>query len=323
MAADCSIVARADLSDHRGGRHMKPPTRITFCAAAALLPCAALVHVARVHHASLVLSHYAAGRAGNCTLAESFQGEGLSRLQAANVDEIRASSRVVRQDGPYALLDTPLGQYWVPAGSRDALTYDLSEQKRNIYGNRIRPGDIVLDAGASVGVFTRKALGAGAAKVIAIEPAPENIECLRRNFSAEIANGRVVIYPKGIWDKDDVLKLAIDPHDSAQDTFVRALDGPEYIEAPLTTVDRLVRELGLPRVDFIKMDIEGAERKAIVGARNAIAQFRPRMALCIYHLAGDETAIPKLVREAYSGYRVSKTCLCGADKIVPEVAFFY
>jgi len=104
--------------------------------------------------------------------------------------------------------------------SGDALIYDLAEQKRNIYGNRIRPGDVVLDAGANIGVFTRKALWAGASKVVAIEPAPENLECLQRNFAAEIADGRVVLYPKGVWDKDDVLKLRVDPTDSARDTFV-------------------------------------------------------------------------------------------------------
>src|SRR5262252_2026765 len=82
------------------------------------------------------------------------------------------------------------------------------EQKRNIYGGRIHAGDVVLDAGANVGVFVRKALWAGASKVIAIEPAPENLECLRRTFAHEVARGQVVIYPKGVWGRPDVLKFA-------------------------------------------------------------------------------------------------------------------
>lgn len=77
-----------------------------------------------------------------------------------------------------------------------------------------------MHAGANVGVFTRKALWAGASKVIAIEAGPENLECLRRTFAAEIADGRVVLYSKGIWDKDDILKFAINPANSAMDTFV-------------------------------------------------------------------------------------------------------
>ena len=200
---------------------MKLDTRLTFCCVAVSLPLAALVTgVGRSHHTFLVMSHYFGGRAGNCTLAESFEGEALSRLQFGNIDAVRASSRVIRKDDRYSLWSTPYGEFWMPPASGDALIYDLAEQKRNIYGNRIRPGDVVLDAGANIGVFTRKALWAGASKVVAIEPAPENLECLQRNFAAEIADGRVVLYPKGVWDKDDVLKLRVDPTDSARDTFV-------------------------------------------------------------------------------------------------------
>jgi len=299
------------------------PKAVGFGVFAVALPVAALIQAARTHHASLVLSHYFGGRAGNCSLAESFEAEALSRLQADNVGDLRASSRVVRKDERFSLWSTPLGDYWMPSASGDSLVYDLAEQKRNIYGTRLQPGDIVLDAGANVGVFTRKALWAGAAKVIAIEPGPENLECLRRNFAAEIADGRVVIYPKGIWDKDDVLKLSVDPASSARDSFVRPIDNAQFIEAPLTTVDELVAELKLPRVDFIKMDIEGAEQRAITGARNTIATYRPRMALCIYHVKGDEIMVPRLVREANPNYQVKETCLCAQDRIQPEVAFFY
>jgi FkbM family methyltransferase len=272
------------------------------------------------HHVPLVLSHYWNGRAGNCTLAESFTSEALERLQLDNVNELGRSMRVIRRDERFSLWSTPLGEYWVPTGN--AVVYDLAEQKRNIYGTGIHRGDVVLDGGANVGVFTRKALWAGASKVIAIEPGPENLECLRRTFAAEIADGRVAVYPKGIWDKDDVLKLSVDPADSARDSFVRPIENARFIDIPLTTVDKMVEELHLTRVDFIKMDIEGAERKAIVGARNTIAKYRPRMALCIYHVKGDEIAVPQLVGQIVSNYKVTKTCLCALDRIQPEVAFF-
>ena len=290
--------------------------------ALAVIPIAALVNVVAVHHAGLVLSHYFAGRAGNCSLTEAFQAENLSRLQAANVEEIRAGSHIIRSDGHYTLWTTPDGEYWLPSGDHDGVIYDLGEQRRNIYGTHLHRGDIVLDAGANVGVFTRKALNFGAAKVIAIEPGPENVECLRRTFASEIASGRVVVYSKGIWDKDDVLKFKIDPVDSAKDTFVRNIENAEYVEAPLTTVDKLVAKLHLPRVDFIKMDIEVAEQRAVVGARQTLAQFHPRMALCIYHVQGDEFRVPKLVHDANPNYQVRKTCFCGKDRITPEVAFF-
>jgi FkbM family methyltransferase len=302
---------------------MHTPTRVAFCCAIVALPAGLLWNLASQHHMWLLLSHYFGGRAGNCTLAESFEAEALVRLQMDNVEAIRSGSRVIQKDDRFSLWETPAGKYWIPSASGGAVIYDLAEQKRNIYGTRIRPGDIVLDAGANVGVFTRKALWAGAAKVIAIEPAPENVECLRRNFAAEIADGRVVVYPKGVWDKDDVLKMHINPTNSAQDSFFRKFDGEQFIELPLTTIDKMVAELGLPRVDFIKMDIEGAEQRAVVGAKNTIASFRPRMALCIYHVADDPTMVPKRVHDAFSGYKVTKTCLCQSDRVQPEVAFFY
>jgi hypothetical protein len=115
----------------------------------------------------------------------------------------------------------------------------------------------------------------------------------------------------------------VDPADSARDSFVRPIENAQTIEAPLTTIDKMVEELRLPKVDFIKMDIEGAEQKAIAGAKKTIAAYRPRMALCIYHVQGDEVMVPKLVTGIAADYKISKTCLCAQDKIQPEVAFFY
>src|SRR5437588_10416559 len=158
--------------------------KVSFFLIALALPSVALLKVSQAHHGFLVLSHYFGGRAGNCTLAESFEGEALSRLQVENADGIRSSSKVIRRDDRFSLWSTPAGEYWMPTASGDALIYDLAEQKRDIYGRRVHSGDIVLDAGANVGVFTRKALWAGASKIIAIEPGPENLECLRRNFAA-------------------------------------------------------------------------------------------------------------------------------------------
>jgi FkbM family methyltransferase len=289
--------------------------------ALAIPPAAALLNVAMYHHAGLVLSHYFGGRAGNCTLAEAFQAEALSRMQLANVDDISKSSRILRTDGQYTLWATPAGEYWIPSHTGPVF-YDLGEQQRNIYGTNFHAGDIVLDGGANVGVFTRKALNAGASKVIAIEPGPENVECLRRTFATEIADGRVVIYPKGIWDRDDVLKLSVDPVDSAKDSFVRPIENAQVIQVPLTTVDKLVEELHLPRVDFIKMDIEGAEPRALQGSKDTIAKFHPRMAICIYHVKGDEVNVPRIVNATYAGYKFRKSCFCANDKIIPEVAFF-
>jgi hypothetical protein len=62
--------------------------------------------------------------------------------------------------------------------------------------------------------------------------------------------------------------------------------------------------LGLDRVDFVKMDIEGAERHALAGASEMIARHRPRMAICVYHLSDDPQVIPAAVLKAIRDYRI-------------------
>ncbi len=59
------------------------------------------------------------------------------------------------------------------------------------------------------------------------------------------------------------------------------------------TVDATCARLGLDRVDFIKADIEGAERYAVRGARQTLTRFAPKVALCIYYLPDDPEAIGK------------------------------
>ena len=77
----------------------------------------------------------------------------------------------------------------------------LSEQEQRIYGapgdRGVHPGDVVFDCGAHVGTYTRESLKAGARLVVAIEPAPDNLEYLRRNLAKEIAAGQGSWFQRG------------------------------------------------------------------------------------------------------------------------------
>jgi predicted RNA methylase len=100
-----------------------------------------------------------------------------------------------------------MGLCWTVSHDR-FLKFALGEQKMEIYGGdevAVKAGDVVLDCGANVGVFTRMALNRGAGLVVSIEPAPGTVECLRRNFEKEIAAGRVIVVPKGVWSHPEVL----------------------------------------------------------------------------------------------------------------------
>ncbi len=298
---------------------------LRYLAAALVALVAAFVFYSPLQLSALVLL----GRASVCPLSRAIASPRELRTQIQTKDRILKASRMVEQDpAGFNAWRTPQGRFWLPKGSDYVLAWDLAEQERNIYGNGphfVHPGDTVLDCGANVGVFVRKALAAGAGLVVAIELAPENIECLRRNFTDEIGSGHVIVYPKGVWDKDDFLTLAVDPENSAADTVVmhpeKASQGPTV---PLTTIDKLVSELQLQRVDFIKMDIEGAEKQALAGGRATIARFHPRMALSAYHRPEDPQRLPQLVRETWSGYRMEcGPCADAGQFIRPDILYFY
>lgn len=250
-----------------------------------------------------------AGRGNGCTVAKALEIERHKRELTASKDRILAASKLLKTDeAGFELYETPFGQFWTTKGSRFILPFNLAEEDVAIYGTgaqAVQKGDIVLDCGANVGVFARNALKAGAAKVVAIEPSPDNLECLRRNFTKELEDGRVVIYPKGVWDKDDILELLVDPDNRAADSFViERKSAKPVLKLPLTTIDKLVAELELPKVDYIKMDIEGAETNALRGAKETIAKFKPRMSISTYHLPTDPVEVPKAIRAAWQDVRI-------------------
>ena len=209
----------------------------------------------------------AVGRAPDCPWANAIAVADNQRDQARYHNQFVRGSKVIETDpAGYELMDTPRGRWWIPTGNEFVLPFNLAEQEREVYGTgdrAVHAGDTVLDCGGNVGTFTRTALRHGAKLVVAFEPAPENIEVYRRNFKDEIAAGKVILVPKGVWDKEDVLMLKRDPHNNAADSFVLLSDGSHAVAAPLTTIDHAVAELQLDRVDYMKLDIEGAEVRAL------------------------------------------------------------
>ena len=262
----------------------------------------------------------AVGRFEVCRFDEAVAGvEGKLTLDEVT-QALRSKVRELETDKQAGLTrwDAPDGKYWVPSDTGAILPVLLAQQETHIYGF-VKPGEIVLDGGAHVGVYTRRALDAGAKLVVAIEPAPDNIECLKRNFAAEIAAGRVIVYPKGVWDKDDVLELKTVRGNSAGDSFVISYGPGERLQLPLTTIDKLVDELKLERVDRIKLDIKGAEQQALRGAAGVIKRFRPKLAVATEHHPDDYVKIPKLIAELRPNSKIAcGACFVSKYRIVPE-----
>ena len=244
--------------------------------------------------------------------------DSVSAIRATE-QKMRAAMRLVTDEGAIQLYDTPRGPFWMPATSAKMMSLVLAEQAEEIYGRgerAVRKGDIVLDCGADIGTFTRSALERGAGTVVAIEPDPAKAPCLRRNFAREIEAGRVILVLKGVWNEEGSLKLY-------GDTMVEHHNGVG-VDVPLTTIDKIVADLGLPRVDFIKMDIEGAEKPALAGGAATIRKFHPRMSIATEHLIDDAVAIPRAIRAIVPDYREQcGPCEWADGHIRPQVVYLF
>ena len=269
-----------------------------------------------------------AGHSPVCPMSKAIECNANVVEKTRIKDRILAASRLLKEESGLELWHTPKGDYWIPKGNRYVLPFNLAEMEQHIYGSGeqfIHKGDIVLDCGASDGDFTRQALEAGAQKVVSIEISPSSVECIRRNLAAEVAGGRVIVYPKGVWNKDDVLMLNVDDTNFAANSVVMHPESSHPgVQVPLTTIDELVAELKLPRVDFIKMDIEGAEVPALAGAHDTLVRFKPRLAIATEHKPDDEFTIPAAVRKIRADYQMEcGPCLEAKGHVRPDVLYFW
>jgi hypothetical protein len=73
---------------------------------------------------------------------------------------------------------------------------------------------------------------------------------------------------------------------------------------PTTTIDSIVAANNVPRIDFIKMDIEGSELGALNGAEAAIRRWRPKLAISLYHRPEDFFSIPLWIDGLALGYKL-------------------
>jgi len=239
-------------------------------------------------------------------------------------EEISRGVSVERVDPvlPIQLMRTSGRSFWIKKAGDDrdgkgTLAYVLAEQKwisQYAGANNVKQGDVVVDVGAHVGTFDDDALRRGASKVILVEPDPVNVECIRRNFAKEIAEGRVIVVPEGAWSSRSTLEFSQGVANSGTGSFVLRETGSSTIKVPVRPLDEILAELGIDRIDYMKMDIEGAEREALKGARGTLAKSRPVIMLDHYHLPDDAAVLPKIIMAGNSAYRAD-CALCSPDRL--------
>ncbi|HEY1273206.1 MAG TPA: FkbM family methyltransferase [Bryobacteraceae bacterium] len=142
---------------------------------------------------------------------------------------------------------------------------------------------VMIDVGAHIGYYSilaSKAVGPGG-KVVAVEPNPSTLRRLYKNLQLSNASN-VVVEEVANTDRETMLQFF---ESSFSNSGMSSLSEANAIRAPghsvvTTTVrgrplDAIVRELGLRRVDLVKIDVEGAEVQVLKGMRETLTKLHP------------------------------------------------
>ncbi len=231
---------------------------------------------------------------------------------------------VVEQDDKYIQLQIVTHRYYWPREVNwNGLAWMHQEvfvpASRNFHayefaGVQIKPGDHVIDAGASEGFFTQYALQRGA-RVLALEPVPSLAEALKKTFAAEIACGQVKVIPVALAATSARAHL-----DLKQERIYESQLSSTGLEIQTICLDDIA---GQEPVDFIKMDIEGAEVNAIRGGAKLITTNKPRLAIAVYHQQENARQVCQLLREMRPDYQIKNRGIYAWCGSTPRPAMVY
>lgn len=168
-----------------------------------------------------------------------------------------------------------------------------------------KKGDYIIDAGACWGdtalYFGDKVGEQG--RVFSFEFIPANIEILEKNLANNPKIEKIVqLVKQPLWNQSEIELFYIDKGPSSGVSFVKLKNYNSIVRT--ISIDDFVRGNKISKIDFIKMDIEGAESKALEGAVNTIKKHKPTLAISIYHSSEDFVNIPEWIHELNLGYKL-------------------
>jgi FkbM family methyltransferase len=145
----------------------------------------------------------------------------------------------------------------------------------------IRPGMRVLDVGAHIGYYTRlfARLAGRSGEVWAFEPHPENFAILRENLRGRHA-GNVHLLQRAVGEASGKVRLHLSPGSSNHSLVPGYTESQGALEVDSVALDSFLGEQGVATVDFVKIDVEGAEPRVLAGMERLLAA-SPNAALLI------------------------------------------
>jgi len=163
--------------------------------------------------------------------------------------------------------------------------------------------EILIDCGAYIGdtikLFKKviKHFNGSVKKIVAFEPHVENFKILRKEHK------EIIAINTGVWDSDTKLTF-FSKGTGTVSTFSNEDSIMEEGDNNIISVKSIDNCPECEGVTILKMDIEGSELKALIGAKNTIEKYKPRLAICIYHSDEDMIQIPEWIHENFPEYKL-------------------
>jgi FkbM family methyltransferase len=189
---------------------------------------------------------------------------------------------------------------------------DILEHKFNP-----KEGNIVIDVGAHIGPYTLKAssLVGVNGKVLAIEADPSNYDILNRNIDLnKFTNATAVNY--AAYSKEEKIKLYLPSKEEEEEkelshtkynTIIqdRAHNETKFVEVQANTLDYLLQSNGIKheKVNWIKIDVEGAEFEVLKGAKDILSKsYNISLLIEIHNLSAANTNLYEPIKEFLNSY---------------------
>lgn len=180
---------------------------------------------------------------------------------------------------------------------KDAPEYSIKDQYFDDSIIKCKNDEVFIDCGAYNGDTIDgfiKYSGGKYKTIVALEPDAINYEYLKKKISKKNITDTIVL-KYGAWNKNETLRFS---EEGSPGSMISEEGVTEIHAVPLDEIDEC------KDASFIKMDIEGAEMNALEGAKNIIAQNRPKLAICLYHSDQDMISIPKWIHDNYPFYKL-------------------
>lgn len=193
----------------------------------------------------------------------------MSRLREWIANAVRLPLRLVPQNAVVRIRSGELrGWRWI-AGSAPHGCWIGSYERHNqgLFRERVHPGAVVLDIGANVGFFTLLAskLAGPSGHVHAFEPLPRNLYYLEQHIRLNEASN-ITVHSLAVTSSTGTARFG-----DGENTSQGRLSNAGEIQVLTTSLDDLLANGRIPRPDFIKIDIEGAEGEALRGATRLLS----------------------------------------------------